>query len=436
MSTNLFSAFVQDDWQIAPSVKVLYGLRYDLYRYPHGLADAPLPQTQSFNIDKNNWGPRLGVAWSLDAQTVLRASTGMMYDQAILGGYEQALQISGSPRAPAYTFNGTSAGAPLFPNPVTSGTLATQSPWAIDPAFQVAHTWQSNAQVERAFGRDLTASVGFMYAKGDQLPVVTDVNLINPVATLPDGRPIFSTAVNATTRLDPRFNHINEVQSIADSTFKSMTLQVTKRFSRGVTFNVQYSLGKGLDTSPLLTQLTVQSETGRSDPSNLERDRGPNPLDMRHNFTGNIVYTSSNDSPNALVRGLLNGNEIGVLLQFNSGLPLNILANNAVSSDLNRDGVLSDRPVGVPRNSLYLPVRKNVDLRYTRWFPLHASVRAELIAELKNVFNTEQLANVTTAIPTDAVGNALVPISGDAYRFVNPSGYEQRKFQLGFRVRF
>ena len=134
---------------------------------------------------------------------------------------------------------------------MTSGTLATQSPWAIDPGFQVAHTWQSNAQVERAFGRDLTASIGVMYAKGDQLPVVTDVNLINPVGTLPDGRPIFSTAVNAGTRLDPRFNHINEVQSIADSTFKSMTLQVSKRFSRGVTFNVQYSLGKGLDTSPL-----------------------------------------------------------------------------------------------------------------------------------------------------------------------------------------
>jgi len=436
MTTNLFSAFVQDDWQIAPTVKILYGMRYDLYRYPDGLADAPLTQTQSFNIDKNNWGPRVGVAWSLDSQTVLRASTGIMYDQAILGGYEQALQISGSPRAPAYTFNGTSAGAPLFPNPVSSGTLATQSPWAIDPGFQVAHTWQSNAQVERAFGRDLTASIGVMYAKGDQLPVVTDVNLINPVGTLPDGRPIFSTAVNAGTRLDPRFNHINEVQSIADSTFKSMTLQVSKRFSRGVTFNVQYSLGKGLDTSPLLTQLTVQSETGRSDPSNLDRDRGPNPLDMRHNFTGNIVYASTNNSPNAIVRGLLNGNEIGVLLQFNSGLPVNIIANNAASSDLNRDGVLSDRPVGIPRNSLYLPVRKNVDLRYTRWFPLHASVRAELIAELKNVFNTEQLSGVTTAIPSDAVGNPLVPIPDDAYQFVNPSGYEQRKFQLGFRVRF
>ena len=40
-----------------------------------------------------------------------------------------------------------------------TGTLAQQSPWAVDPDFQVAHTWQANAQVERAFGSDLTASV-------------------------------------------------------------------------------------------------------------------------------------------------------------------------------------------------------------------------------------------------------------------------------------
>jgi hypothetical protein len=441
MATNLYSFFVQDDWQIAPAVKVLYGVRYDLYRYPQGLADAPLAQTRSFNIDKNNWGPRIGVAWAFDAQTVLRASTGIMYDQAILGGYEQALQVSGSPRAPLYTFNGGAAatgatpGAPAFPNGVTTGLLAQQSPWAIDPDFSVAHTWQSNAQVERAFGSQLTASVGVMYAKGTQLPVVTDVNLINPVGALADGRPIYLAAVNAATRFDPRFNHINQVQSIGDSTFKSMTLQMSKRLKQGLTFNLQYALGKGLDNTPLLTQLTVQSESGRSDPSNLDRDIGPNPLDIRHNLSGNIVYASTSRASNPIVRQLLSGNEIGVLLQFNSGLPVNLQANR----DLNADGVTSDRPLGVARNSLYLPARKNVDLRYTRWIPLGGSVRAEVIAELKNAFNTEQLGSIITTQTVDAFGNPANPIPADAYQFLGPNSgtvFEQRKFQLGFRVRF
>ena len=176
----------------------------------------------------------------------------------------------------------------------------------------------------------------------------------------------------------------------------------------------------------------MQAEAGRSDPSNLDRDMGPNPLDMRHNFTGNVVYLSHNSSDNAMVRGLLNGNEIGVLLQFNSGLPINIPANR----DLNGDGVTSDRPIGVARNSLYLPARKNVDLRYTRWIPIHGNSRGEVIAELKNVFNTEQLASVTTSTPVDAAGTPLAPIPTDAYQFANASGFEQRKFQLGFRLRF
>jgi hypothetical protein len=438
MSTNIFSTFVQDDWQIGPSVKLLYGVRYDLYVYPTGIASAPLAQTHGFNIDKNNFGPRAGVAWSMDAQTVLRGSTGIMFDQPILGGYEQALQLSGSPVAPIYSFSGTATGAatpgaPAFPGPAPTGTLSQQSPWAIDPAFVVAHTWQTNAQLERAFGHDLTASAGVMYARGSSLPVVTDVNLINPIGTLGDGRPIYSTAVNANTRLDPRFNHIDEVQSIGESTFKSMTLQVSKRFARGLSFNVQYTLGKGLDNTPLLTQLTVQSEAGRSDPSNLNRDLGPNPLDMRHSVNGNIVYTSVNNSSNMVVRNLLNGNEIGVLLQLNSGLPLNIPAN----TDLNGDGISNnDRPLGVSRNSLYLPARKNVDMRYTRWIPIRGATRGEIIVELKNVFNTVELAGVNTTIAVDKFGNPLTPIPTDPTLFPNPSGYEQRKLQLGFKVRF
>jgi hypothetical protein len=432
MSTNLFSAFIQDDWQIRPRLKVLYGLRYDLYNYPKGLANAPLTQTQEFNIDRNNIGPRVGVAWQIDDKTVMRGSTGIMYDQAILGGYEQALQLSGSPRAPSYTFNPASAGAPAFPAGAGTGTIAQQSPWAVDSEFEVAHTWQSNVQFERSLGSDMTASLSLMYAKGNQLPVVTDVNLINPVGSLADGRPIYNTAVNATTRLDPRFNHINQVQSIGDSTFKSMTVQGTKRMKNGLTFNLQYSLGKGLDNTPLLTQLTVQAEAGRSDPSNIDRDLGPNPLDMRHNFTGNVVYLSHNSSSNPVVRGILNGNEIGLLLQFNSGLPVNLPANR----DLNGDGILSDRPIGIARNSLYLPLRRNVDLRYTRWIPLHGTVRAEVIAEMKNVFNTEQMSGITTSTPVDVAGNPITPIPDDPYLFSNASGFEQRKFQLGFRLRF
>src|SRR5262249_14689930 len=151
---------------------------------------------------------------------------------------------------------------------------------------------------------------------------------------------------SSATRLDPRFNQTLEVQSIGDSTFKSLTIGANKRYGKGLSMNLQYSLGKGEDNTPLPTQLTVQAEPGRSDPSNLDRDRGPNPLDIRHSFNGNVVYLSENHSANGIVRALLDGNQIGVLLQINSGLPVNILANR----DLNGDGINADRPVGIARN--------------------------------------------------------------------------------------
>src|SRR4051812_45327901 len=169
MSTDVFSTFVQDDWQLKPSVKVLYGVRYDLYKYPTGLTDAPLAQSKSFNTDTNNFGPRVGLAWAVDPKSVLRGSMGIMFDQPILGGYEQALQLSGSPRAPVYTFSGTTAGAPAFPGGAATGTVAQQSPWAVNQEFEVAHTWQSNVQFERSLGNNFTASVNAMYAKGNQL---------------------------------------------------------------------------------------------------------------------------------------------------------------------------------------------------------------------------------------------------------------------------
>src|SRR5438445_61244 len=165
MTTNVFSGFVQDDWQIAQAVKILYGVRYDLYKYPQGIADAPLIETHEFNIDKNNFGPRVGVAWSMDAQTVLRASTGMMYDQPILGPYEQALQLSGSPRSPVYTFSGTAAGAPAFPNGVTTGTLSPHPRWGVARTLGPAQRCRTTAKFERRLAPYLSRSLAVRHPK-------------------------------------------------------------------------------------------------------------------------------------------------------------------------------------------------------------------------------------------------------------------------------
>ena len=56
--------------------------------------------------------------------------------------------------------------------------------------------------------------------------------------------------------------------------------------------------------------------------------------------------------------------------------------------------------------------------------------------ELKNLFNIEQMSGFNSVVTTDAAGNPTTPIPSDPYGFPGATGYEQRKFQLGFKVRF
>ncbi len=442
MDTQLYGTFVQDDWQVSPNVKVLYGVRYDLYKWPDGVASAPYEGNRSFTVDKNNVGPRAGVAWTVEPRTVVRASTGIMYDQPLLVAFENALQFSGSPRTFTVALTPAAAGAPRFPgnlsNVPAGFTLPTQSIATIDPDFQIARTWQNNVQVERAIGTDYAVQVGYTFSRISQLPVVTDVNLINPVSTLADGRPVYSSAVNATTRRDPRFNHIYTLQSPGSGHYNALSLMLTRRLAHGTTFNLAYTLAKGEDNAPLsqhfpgTSALGVVSDQFRTDPTNLDRDKGPNLLDTRHNFNGSIVFNPTVQTGSEALNALMNNNQLGILIQMNSSLPFNITSNR----DLNNDGFGGDRPLGVRRNSMYLPARYNVDMRYSRFVPIRGEMRVEIIGEFKNVFNTVQWSGVTSTIAVDTLGNPVASIPTSAQAFPANGGYEQREFQLGFRFRF
>ena len=126
-------------------------------------------------------------------------------------------------------------------------------------------------------------------------------------------------------------------------------------------------------------------------------------------------------------------------MQFASGIPINLRAN---PGEINNDGIASDRPSGVTRNSLNLPARYNVDLRLSRQVPLGGARKGEVIAEVKNLFNTVQWSAVqnaaiavtsATGVPT-GVDAGVLPTSGD--QLIPNQGYEQRQLQVGFRFVF
>jgi hypothetical protein len=203
---------------------------------------------------------------------------------------------------------------------------------------------------------------------------------------------------------------------------------VNKRMSHGIQMQASYTLAKGEDDSPLTGTYVVGSGDDRlSDPSNLERDLGVSPFNQTHTFVFSGVVAPRVEG-SGLGRALLNNNQLGFVVQANSGLPFNIRSNQ----DLNRDTVSNDRPLGIGRNTGRLGRVFNVDARYSRFIPL-GRVRAELFGEAKNLFNSKNVATVNRVVATDAAGNPLAALPSP---FPPTGGYQQRQFQLGAKVSF
>ncbi len=436
-NSGFYGLFIQDDWQLSPRVKLLYGVRYDLFNVPEARPFAPNPYSQDFAIDKNNFGPRAGLSWSLDQQgrTVLRASVGLMYEPPLLDFYDNAILSNGDPKS--YNVGPlppTAAGAPAFPtnlaSPPPGFVLPRQSINAVDPAFRTQSAWLSNVQVERAINDEIAVTVGYVNSVGSNLPVLMDINLVPSGQTLADGRPIFSTSA----RVDPTFNRINMFKSIGDATYNAFTATLSKRMAHGWMTQATYTLARGVDNAPLTGTYVVGSGDDRpSDPTNLDRDKGVTPFNQTHTFSVSTVLAPTVSGSGATAT-LLNNNQLGVILYANSGLPFNIRS----TLDLNQDGLLNDRPLNIERNAGRLGRVVNLDLRYSRFIPLRDAMKAELFFEAKNLFNTANIAGVNRAIVTDAVGNPVSPLSFDAadYPTAGKTGYDQRIMQVGFKFLF
>ena len=71
---TFWNFFAQDDWKLTRRLKFNYGLRYDLYRIPEADSTSPFPASQKFNVDKNNFAPRLASSMPCAKETRRRFS--------------------------------------------------------------------------------------------------------------------------------------------------------------------------------------------------------------------------------------------------------------------------------------------------------------------------------------------------------------------------
>ncbi len=432
-----YQFFAQDDWKVTPRLKVNYGLRYDLYDIPNAPADAPLDFSRDFRVDKSNFAPRLGVVYGLregDRPTVLRFSAGMYYDTPQTDLYRRAIISNGTGLFTTFAVSPTTTGAPNFPNTLgglPAGTaLPRQSIDAVAPDFDTLYAIHTNAQIEHALTRDLSMTVGFIQSLGRHIPIYRNINPINPVRTLADGRPVFSTTVNATTRLFPQFNNILMAESVGNASYTAGIVSLNKRFSRGYQFSANYTYSHAIDDAPE-QNLVAATAFALSDPTDRRRDRGNSFADQRHTFVMSFVGRPDFKFENHFWERLLNDNQLGVIFTANSGETFDI----TTGADLNNDGVSgSDRPLFIGRNTGTTPKFYNADMRYTRYIRFGERFSAEILAEAINVFNVKRVISVNSVVGTNANGGLLAPLPD--FSTVGPTGSDSRQFQLGFKFNF
>lgn len=427
------SFFVQDDWRVTQNLKFLYGLRYELYDIPNPDERAPLALSRNFNVDKNNFAPRLGLSYGLgrDRKTVVRASAGVYYDFPKLDFYRLALLNNGNPRFRTVSVSSTSPFAPSFPQTLESlpagFPLPRPSINAVAADFATLYSTNANLQIERALTENLGLTLSYVFSKGTRIPVQRNINPINPIRTLADGRPVFDTAVSPQTRLLPDFDNVFLAESVGNSNYNGFTAQLVKRFSRGYQFTVSYTWSHAIDDAPEVNVL--DSNLQLSDPTNRRRDRGNALSDRRHIFYASSVLAPKLTLENRFLNALLNDNQFAFILSADSGDTFNIVANR----DLNNDRISTDRPLFIGRNTVDGPNSFNWDVRYSRFFRVSERTNVEAFAEFTNITNHPNITGINSTVAVNPDGSLVAPLP---LRFPRTDALESRQFQLGFRFNF
>ncbi len=431
--TIFFSFFAQDTWQLTKKLTLQYGVRYDQYRAPNGIANAPLQETRSFRVPQGNFAPRVGIAYTPVPGMVARLSGGIFYEATPTNSFFNPLYANGLTNTGNLiaTIASSAAGAPAFPGTfsATATNLPAGTPYALTSRFKNEYAWNFNGQVEQQLAKNDTLVVGYVLTNGRNLQFLRNSNLINPVAALADGRPVFSTASTAATRANTAFNSINFVDIGSNSSYSALVTSYTHRLSQGLTTSANYTWSHSIGDTPEAN--TYEFSNFIEDPTNRKRDRGNSSINRPNAFNLSTVYTPLTHFENRYVNGIFTNNNFAVLINATSGDE----QNEVTGSNLNGDAlsVGQQRPLFVARNTLRTPVIVQADLRYTRTFATYFErLQPRIFVEANNLLNRSNFTSINTTATVNSAGlitarPTLVPTG---------SVLEARILQFGARIDF
>ncbi len=402
----------QDTWRARPNLSVSFGLRYE-YNTPvrevndlieqtftdtrlslvPGLSTFIGDRTRLYEPDRNNFAPRIGIAYSprlfgSRRVSVFRAGYGLFYDQVLGAVVNQSRNVF-----PTYLtvnlggLNVFGTGLLNLTNPGVLGypaangmIIPVQLPGTINqfnPEVGLANFIESigfiypnaiNATLptsrlempmahhysftfEQQLNARFTLSVGYVGTAGRNLLRFTTPNLGSSVTTSPTGlttSPIptpFGTLSlpqnRGITFLPDRpvndVGGVNQFETTAQSTYNGLQAQLRARFLRDLDLQFSYTFSKVTDDVSDVFDLAGAYAIPQNS-FDLVAERAPANFDVRHRWAYNIVYQMPS-SGDGWLRHITKGLQIAGIGKFHSGQPFTV--NSTI--DINLDGNLTDR---------------------------------------------------------------------------------------------
>ncbi len=397
---QLYSAYIQDDFRILPKLTLNFGLRYELAPPVYDVrsqmssidySTVPSPQAifasgktafykpQLFvcgqsgypkgcaNTDYNNFAPRLGVVWSVQPKTVVRAGAGVFYAASDFNGLFRL--AAGLPDNLAQTLTSNNfipqyRGFDVFGLPVLGPTQIQQA--GIDLNQRTSYSLQWTLTVQREFAHKLVFEAGYMASLGLKLEQNVQPNNAMPGVGAVDPRrpyqglqfapgtvfPPYVTVVGSSVPV----GFINYLPHSAQSNYHALFARVEKPFVGGLSWLASYNFSKAISNAPQFRNAGGVNGAENSPPQdsfNLAAERGLAYYDTRHRLVNTVVFQLPFGRDKRFLRyGLaskvLGGWETSGILTLQSGFPFTLNLRGDTAGVGAGTGGIFVRPNAVP----------------------------------------------------------------------------------------
>jgi trimeric autotransporter adhesin len=299
---NSYDGFVQDDWRVFANLTVNAGLRYeyngpfteienrianvDVTFSPQYIAGARVlpggtgPYSGTFpdslvRPDRNNFAPRVGIAWRIAKKTVVRAGYGINYNLAQYGlfirnfAFQPPFAETATNVSPYGSFLTLENGFP------SNSETAVTNNYALDPNYRLGYVQIWNLDIQRQLPGNVQLNVGYNGAKGTRLDTER--------ALLPSCIALGSCASSSTAASAPFIYESSE----GSSSLNAASVRIRKRMSKGLGIGASYVFSKSLDDA---SSIGGAGQVVAQNPFDLPAERGLSSFDQTHRFTGNWIY--------------------------------------------------------------------------------------------------------------------------------------------------